>query len=187
MRSVWPSSKCTNSRMRGQGFPAPIQVLIPAFCIWPLSGITRFASWRSKYFLSRLGYLVCRSEYSRPQFLNRRGYGIRNDLNMEKGTVVDDSFINSPSGNGFYLCSHKGRIGTIKPSYYETRFNEWNIAPEQLPNDLQAPSLKIGVNTLFLARHLLVVLHASTKCQNAFTASASFLRSIVGRKSVEVP
>lgn len=52
--------------------------------------------------------------------------------------MLDNTPINSPSGNDFYLNSHKGILGTSKPAHYEIKHNEWNdVKPKELPNDLQ--------------------------------------------------
>lgn len=64
------------------------------------------------------------------------GYQHRNPQ-IEKGTVVDSSSINSPSGNSFYLASHKGLLGTSKPVFYEIKHNEWNVNLNRLPDELQ--------------------------------------------------
>lgn len=103
-----------------------------------------------------------------------------NSLNMEKGTVIDGSFINSPRGNGFYLCSHKGILGTSKPAYYEIRFNEWNVEPEKLSDVLQVLFLAFTMQVpSLLANHLLVVLYAPAERSNAFITSTGVLRPFV--------
>lgn len=70
------------------------------------------------------------------QHTSQSDYG-RRDENAQKGTVVDSSLINSPSGNGFYLISHKGLLGTSRPAYYEIKHNNWNVDPRRLPDELQ--------------------------------------------------
>uniref|UniRef100_A0A0R3S7A1 Piwi domain-containing protein n=1 Tax=Elaeophora elaphi TaxID=1147741 RepID=A0A0R3S7A1_9BILA len=49
--------------------------------------------------------------------------------NIPPGTVVD-STITSPLLFDFYLCSHRGAIGTSKPSHYTVLYDSWHLSAD---------------------------------------------------------
>uniref|UniRef100_A0A158Q7C7 Piwi domain-containing protein n=1 Tax=Elaeophora elaphi TaxID=1147741 RepID=A0A158Q7C7_9BILA len=49
--------------------------------------------------------------------------------NIPPGTVVD-STITSPLRFDFYLCSHRGAIGTSKPSHYIVLYDSWHLSAD---------------------------------------------------------
>ncbi|KAI6186294.1 hypothetical protein M3Y98_00117400 [Aphelenchoides besseyi] len=53
------------------------------------------------------------------------------EMNLDRGTVID-SIVTSTDGNDFYLCSHKGILGTSRPAYYKIHRDDWNVRPDDL-------------------------------------------------------
>uniref|UniRef100_A0A915PZK5 Piwi domain-containing protein n=1 Tax=Setaria digitata TaxID=48799 RepID=A0A915PZK5_9BILA len=50
--------------------------------------------------------------------------------NIPPGTVVD-STITSPLRFDFYLCSHRGAIGTSRPSHYTVLYDSWRLSADE--------------------------------------------------------
>ncbi|CAG9534226.1 unnamed protein product [Cercopithifilaria johnstoni] len=53
----------------------------------------------------------------------------RDKGNIPPGTVVD-STITSPLRFDFYLCSHRGAVGTSRPSHYIVLYDSWNLSAD---------------------------------------------------------
>ncbi|KAL3998292.1 Piwi domain family protein [Acanthocheilonema viteae] len=53
----------------------------------------------------------------------------RDKGNVSPGTVVDNT-ITSPLRFDFYLCSHRGAIGTSRPSHYIILYDSWHLSAD---------------------------------------------------------
>ncbi|VDO31090.1 unnamed protein product [Onchocerca flexuosa] len=54
----------------------------------------------------------------------------RDKGNVPPGTVVD-STITSPLRFDFYLCSHRGAIGTSRPAHYIVLYDSWHLSADE--------------------------------------------------------
>ncbi|VDK72737.1 unnamed protein product [Litomosoides sigmodontis] len=59
---------------------------------------------------------------------------IEQDLKRDKGNVppgtVVDNVITSPLRFDFYLCSHRGALGTSRPSHYIVLYDSWHLSAD---------------------------------------------------------
>uniref|UniRef100_A0AAF5PZW2 Piwi domain-containing protein n=2 Tax=Wuchereria bancrofti TaxID=6293 RepID=A0AAF5PZW2_WUCBA len=54
----------------------------------------------------------------------------RDKRNVPPGTVVD-STITNPLRFDFYLCSHRGAVGTSRPSHYTVLYDSWHLSADE--------------------------------------------------------